>query len=229
MSITTLVQTELNESGAGVFWPVQQVYDAINETLLEFDSVAYFPIVTTSMTFTQGADLVPWPNTILMWPHYLEFNGRQYFVCKQADLERWDRNWRNCTQAQPEYFVLWDEQHLRPYPYADQTYVFNIWGPGWQPEISSANTDIAATTPPLLAHAILHRSAARLFAATRPDLAKAELQEAEYYEQLYRIQWRRNQGDNTKRLRPGTAYNVAQGGNIRIGRRIDGQGWNPYR
>lgn len=227
--IVSLVQQEINETGAGVFWPVQQVYDAINETLLEFDTIAYFPIGTGTMTFTQGADLVSWPNTAIAWPHYLEFFGRQYWIIKHADLERYDRNWRNTTQDQPRFFVLWDETHIRPYPWPDQTYVFTVWGPAWPAEITSTNTDLASTTPPLLKQAILHRSAARLFAASRPDLAAAEMKEAESYEQEYRIQWRRQNGDNIKRLRPGNAYTAAQGGSIRIGKRIDANPSNPYK
>src|SRR5579859_7323631 len=105
--ITSSVQQELNETGAGIFWPVQQVYDAINETLLEFDTIAYFPMGSATMTFGTGSDLVAWPNTSLAWPHYLEFFGRQYWIIKQADLERYDRNWKNTTQDQPRFFVLW--------------------------------------------------------------------------------------------------------------------------
>jgi len=227
--ITSSVQQELNETGAGIFWPVQQVYDAINETLLEFDTIAYFPTGSATMTFGTGSDLVAWPNTSVAWPHYLEFFGRQYWIIKQADLERYDRNWKNTTQDQPKFFVLWDEQHIRPYPLADKDYVFSIWGPAWPAEISSTNTDIASTTPPLLKQAIIHRSAARLFAASRPDLSAAEMKEADYYEQLYRIQWRKQQGDNIKRLRPGNAYTAAQGGMIRIGKRIDANPSNPYK
>jgi len=226
--IVDTVQTMLNESGPGIFWPVQDVFDAINDAQMEKESIAYYPIVTASITFTQGADLVPLLTNTMMWPHYLEFNGRQYWIIKQADLERYDRNWRSATQDQPRFFVLWDESHLRPYPLADQTYVFNIWGPGWGTEITSATTDFTATNA-LLKLSIAMKAASRLFQYTRPDLAEAFMKESEEYEQKFRIQWRRQQGDNIKRLRPGTAYTAAQGGSIRIGKRIDGNPSNPYR
>lgn len=226
-TIVTMVQTELNESGGGVFWPVQQVYDAINDAQMEMESVAYLPIVTTSMTFTALTDLHQWPSTTLMWPHYLEFSGRKYWIVKHADLQRWDLNWRSSTTDQPRFFVLWDEQHIRPYPIPDQNYVFNIWGPGWPTEINGTTSDLSV--PPLMKIALAMRAAARLFQASRPDLAAAHLKEAEEYEARYRMQWRKQQSHNIKRLRPGNVMTSAQGGNIRIGKRIDANPQNPYR
>jgi hypothetical protein len=229
-----MVQTELNESGAGVpsagtFWPVQQVYDAVNDAQMEFDSIAYLPMGSATLSFTQGGDLVAWPNTTLMWPQWLEFSGRKYWVIKHADLERYDRNWRSASQDQPRFFVMWDERHIRPYPLADQTYVFTVWGPVWPTEIVSTNTDVSV--PPLLKTALALRASARLFQQSRPDLAAADLKEAEYYEALYRIQWRKQQSHNIRRLLPVTqnGFTMAQGGNIRIGKRIDGNPSNPYR
>lgn len=231
LDIVTLVQTEINEAGAGVpsagvFWPVQQVYDAINDAQLEFDSIAYLPIVTTSMTFTASQDLHTWPNTVMMWPHYLEIGGRKYWIIKAGDLERYDRNWRNNSPSLPSFFVMWDEQHIRPYPIADQNYVFNIWGPGWPTEIVSTNTDVSV--PPLLKTALALRASARLFQQSRPDLAAADLKEAEEYEMRYRMQWRKQQSHNIKRLRPGNPVTAAQGGSIRIGKRLGGNPSNPY-
>lgn len=226
-SIVSMVQTMLNESGAGVFWPVQQVYDAINEAQLEFEPIANLPIVQSTITFNPGEDLVPWPNTVLVWPQYLEFSGRKYWCVTHAELERYDRNWRSTTLAQPRFFVLWSETLLRPYPLADQTYVFNIWGPGWPQEINSTNTDF--TAPNLMKLAIAFRACATLFQYTRPDLAEASLAEAEEYEARYRIQMRRQQSHNIKRLRPYNAMTHAQGGNVRIGKRLDGNNSNPYR
>ena len=226
-SIISIVQTELDETGSGIFWPIQTVYDAINDAQMEMESIAYFPIATTTLTFTQGQDLVAWPNGTLMWPHYLENSGREYWIITHADLERYDRNWRSTTQAQPKFFVRWDESHLRPYPLADQTYVYNIWGPGWGTEVSATNTDI--TVPALLKHSIAMRACQRLFQYTRPELAQAHLAEAEEYEAKYRMQMRNQQSHNIGRLRPGTALTNAQGGNIRIGKRIDGNPSNPYR
>ena len=225
--IVSMVQTMLNESGPGIFWPVQQVYDAINEAQLEFDPIANFPIIQSTMTFSAGQDLVAWPNTTLVWPKYLEFSGRKYWTVSHAELERYDRNWRTTTFGQPKFFVLWSESLLRPYPLADQTYVFNIWGPGWPTEINSTNTDFAA--PNLLKLAIAFRAASILFQYTRPDLSEANLAEAEEYEARYRIQMRKQQSHNIKRLRPGNSMTMAQGGNVRVGKRIDGNNTNPYR
>src|SRR5882724_1682618 len=112
MDIVTLVQTELNESGSGVFWPIQQVYDLINEVQVETFPLQYLPITHTTMTFTAGQDITLWPNTVIMWPHYLESNGRQYWIIKHAELERYDRNWRNTSPSAPTSFVLWDESHI---------------------------------------------------------------------------------------------------------------------
>jgi hypothetical protein len=229
--IVSIVQTELNETGAGIFWPVQQVYDAINDAQLEQESIAYLPMVTTTLTITASADLMAWPNTVMMWPHYIEYNGRKLWVIKHADLERYDRNWRSTTPDQPRFFVLWDETRLRPYPLADVNYVMNVWGPGWGTEIgiSGTTTTTDFVVPALLKHAIGMRASARLFASNRPDLSQVHFKEAEEYEARYRMQWRRQQGDNIKRLRPGTAFTHSQGGNIRIAKRISGNPNNPYR
>lgn len=225
--IVAMVQTIINESGNGVFWPVQQVFDAINDAQMEKESIAYYPIVTTSMTFSPGGTITPWPNTVLMWPHYLEYLGDQYWIVTHAELERYDRNWRNATPAFPAFFVLWDERNLRPYPDPDQTYVFNIWGPGWGTEITSATTDFTATNA-LLKLSVAFKAAAILFNYSRPDLAQQYLKQSDEFEQDFRRQWRRQQGDLIKRLRPYNAYTHAQAGNVRIGKRIGGQPQNPY-
>ncbi len=225
--IITTVQTIINETGPGVFWPIQEVYDAINDAQLEKESIGYYPIGSATITFTASTSLIPWPNTILMWPHYLEYLGDQYFIITHAELERYDRNWRNTTLAQPMFFVLWDESTLLPYPVPDQNYVFNIWGPAWGTEITSTSTDFVATNA-LLKQCIAFKAAAILFQCSRPDLAEQYIKESDEYEAKFRIQWRRQQGDNIKRLLPYTAYTHAQAGNIRIGKRLNGNPQNPY-
>jgi len=244
-SIVTMVQTELAESGSGVFWPVQQVYDYINEVIIDMFPLALYPVGSATITFTQASDLVPLATTSLMWPRWIEDGTRQYWIIKHADLERYDRNWRNTTQERPTFFVLWDESHLRPYPPVDgsgpvgipPSYVYTMYGPTWAGEISSTNTDVDPSVPPLLRMAIVMRAAARLFDYSRPDLAQAHDAEADEYEARYRTQWRNQQSDNIKRLLPSagwgagaqSGFTLGQAGSIRVAKRIDGNSSNPYR
>jgi hypothetical protein len=227
IGLLALVQETIDESGAGVFWPVQTVCDAINDAILEVLPIAFFPQTNTTITFIQGDDIVAWPNTTITWPQYLEYAGQTYFPTSHAQLERYDRWWRNAGQSQPRFFVLWDEAHLRIWPSPDKTYVFNIWGPAWPTEITTSVNDIT-TLPDLLRQALAFRACTRLFQYTRPDLAEAFMKEAEEHEALWRKTWRRFQSHNIKRLRPGTGFTAAQSGSVRIGRRMDGNSINPY-
>lgn len=227
LGLLTDVQTIIDETGAAVFWPLQTVCDAINDAVLEMMPIAFMPTTSTTLTLNLNDDIVAWPSNIIAWPQYLEYAGQTYFPTSHAQLERYDRNWRNAFRSQPRFFVLWGESHLRVWPQPDQTYNFTIWGPAWPTEITPLVTDIP-TLPDSLRQALAFRAAARLFQYTRSDLADAYMKEAEEYEALWRKTWRRFQSHNIKRLRPGTGFTAAQSGSIRIGKRMDGNSLNPY-
>lgn len=227
LGLVDLVQTTINESGAGVFWPVQTVYDAINDAVLEMVPISFFPTTSTTLVVTTNNDIVALPTTVIVWPQYFEYGGQTYFPTSQAQLERYDRNWRNASQSQPRFFVLFGESSVRVFPRPDKSYTFNVWGPAWPTEITSTSTDIT-TLPDILRQALAYRACSRLFQYSRPDLGEAYMKEAEEAEMLWRKTFRRFQSHNIKRLRPGTGFTAAQSGSIRIGRRMDGNSINPY-
>lgn len=216
MDLVTEVRTLLNEA-TGQWWTDQHVYDGINDALLEMYGTLRWKSVNTTLTVTTATDIVAFDNTVVMVPQFFLYNNLKQFNTTQAQLEDWSRRWRSETPGRPKWFVLWDAAHFRVFPKPDATYNFDLWGVPWPSEINSTNTDMSLD--PMTRKAIVLRSVGKLLELTQQQLSDAYMQESFKYQRLAASEIRNQLGANTWRLAPGVGWEVAQFGNIRIGRK----------
>jgi hypothetical protein len=222
MSIITDIQLQVDETQGPVFWEIEQLYDAANQAQLNvWSSLKDWQRGTSTMTVTTGQDLVAFDTTTIMIPQFIIYNGVKIFPTTHAMLQDWQNNWKNEGLGRPNWVVLWDAEHFRLFPRPDQTYNFVVWGTPWPTEITDGNHDIVGVDP-LVRRAIVLQAAALLLEDSQPLLADAKLQEAMDFRERYARQQRNVQGSNIMRLRPGVAWQVAQGGDIRMGRKYMG-------
>lgn len=227
------LQMLLNEDPGGqnlaqgpVFWPILQLYDALNQSLIDTYGLIRYAFTTATMTINPGDELIQWPVAQIMIPQYIIYNGVKIFPTTHAMLQDWSTNWFNSTPAQPKWVVQWDAQHFRLFPASNASYTFSLAGVPWPTIIGTGTEDIPGLDP-LLRRVIVLRAAAYLFEATQPELADALTGEALEYERRYWRQVRNQLGDNVTRLRPGTGWSIANFGDVKIGRQWTPVG-NPY-
>jgi len=222
MSLLTDVQMQLDESQGPVFWVIEQLYDAINEAQFElYTTLKDWQRVSAVLAVGTGQDLISLPNTSIMIPQFVVYNGIKIFPTTTALLQDWQNNWKNEGLARPNWMVLWDADHLRLFPRSDASYNFNVWGTPWPTQIQDGTHDITGIDP-LVKKALVLRAAALLLEETQPALADAKVVEAYEFEHRFARQQRNSQGSNITRLRPGVAWDVAQQGDIIVGRQFLG-------
>lgn len=222
MSLYSEVQIQIDQASpnaaSSAFWVDQQIYDALNEALLEtWTNLKWATLTTSTIATTSGAQFEALPTSTLMIPQFIIYANVKLFPTNHDMLQDWNANWLNQTPAQPGWFVLWDQQTLRWWPKPDNTYPFVMYGIPWPTEINAGNQDIIAD--PLIKRAIIHRAVAYLLEASQPQLADVQEAEALEQERRYARQLRNMQGANTLRLRPTKGWTGAQFGDIRIGKK----------
>ncbi len=218
MSLVTDVQQLVDESGGAVWWTAQQVYDAINEALLEDWAILKPQAGTATLTITAGSDILAFDRTTIMLPQYFIYPSLnvKIFPTIHDELENWSRRWRGQSQARPQWAVLWDANHFRFWPQADATYQYVLWGVPWPPEIGTATQD--ASLEIFQRKAVVLRAAASLLDLTQPDLADAYRGEADQHAKRAIEEVRQQFDANVDRIRPGTGWSIAQFGRISLGR-----------
>lgn len=210
MSLVSDVQLLLDESGGAVFFPIERVYDALNEAQLETIAL---DAQTTVGTFTADpdSDLVTLPAEVMIPKKVLGTNSVgqtvEYYPTSQVQLEQADRWWRLKAPSYPMFFVLWDMEHLRTFPRADDAYLFTVEGIGWPTEIDASHLDL--TLSRYAKEALVYHAAAKLLEDTQPTAAQRLTEEAVALERKHRAQLRNRGGHNLGRLRPGTIYDRA--------------------
>ena len=152
-----------------------------------------------------------------MVPQFIIYNGVKIFPTTTAQLQDWATNWKSQDKTRPNWYVLWDAQHIRLFPNSDANYTFQLWGVPLPTEIDDNNHDIL-NVDPLVKRAVTMRAASKLLEETQPQLADAKALEAEEFEKQYARQQRNTFGDNIMRLRPTTAWDQANFGDIKVGR-----------
>ena len=214
MSLYTDLQLALDETGGPVFWGTAQIYDALNASLMMTEGDSRYAQTTSTITITAGADLVALPSTGVMIPQaLLTEEGKEVFSTTHALLEDWTARWRAEPASRPQWLVLWDALTLRVFPTADATYEYILNGVPWPTEITTSSDDI--TIDGHLKRAVVHSAAARLLELTQPSLADWHRSEADEARKRFRRRLRRSEGQS--RLRPGSAWQVAQGGRLILG------------
>lgn len=218
MSLITDIQLQVDETGGPVFWVIEQLYDAANAAQLEvWANLKDWQQTSTPITLASGNDIVALPNTIIMIPQFIVYSGVKIFPTTHALLQDWSNNWKNETPTRPNWIVLWDESHIRVWPRANAAYTLTLYGVPWPTEITDGVHDIA-NVDVLVRRAIVLRAAAKLLETTQPELADAKAVEALEFEKRYARQQRNVFGDNISRLRPKTAWDLANNGDIKTGR-----------
>ena len=236
--------TIIDDPTAGdIFFPSQQLYDAANETIMDFwatagrqDTPIAIATATTSLVVTTATDVYAFDNVALMIPTYVTLNtmigsgaggeliNQRYFISDRTKLEQYARNWRSNQQEQPKWFVLWDAAHLRVFPTPDKTYSFTLWGVPWGTEIATGTEDIAVDQ--ILRLAMAYKTAATILEATRPEVSDLYTVNATELLNRYRIRLRNQQGNNLRRMKPGVGpgmksdVRAAMKGVIKIGNRL---------
>lgn len=236
--------TIIDDPTAGdIFFPSQQIYDAANETIMDFWAAAGrqdVPIslatAATPLAVTTATDIYSFDTTTIMIPTYITLNtmlgsgaggeliNQRYFITDRSKLEQYARDWRNNQQAQPKWFVLWDAFHLRVFPQPDQNYTFTIWGLPWGTEIATGTEDIAVDQ--VLRLAMAYKTAATILEATRPEVSDLYTQNAEQCLNRYCMRLRNQQTNNIRRMKPGVNGRMtddtmaAYKGVIKVGNRL---------
>lgn len=232
--------TLIDDPTAGdIFWTSQQLYDAANEAVTDFWATAGrqdVPIQlatnTVPFTVTTATDIYPIDTVALMIPTYVTLNtmigsqriDQKYFITDRTKLEQSARDWKDNSQAQPKWFILWDATHLRVFPTPDKTYTFTLWGVPWPHEISTGTEDI--TVDQILRLAMAYKTASTLLEATRPEVSDLYTRNAEEMLNRYRIRLRNQQTNNIRRMKPGGNGRMtddvitANRGRINVGNRL---------
>lgn len=236
--------TIIDDPTAGdIFWPSQQLYDAANETVMDFWATAGrqdVPIAlatnSTPLAVNSSTDLYSFDYTTLMIPTYVTLNtfigtgaageqiNQKYFISDRTKLEQYARDWRDNQQMQPKWFILWDAFHLRVFPKPDKTYSFTLWGVPWATELGTGTEDIVVDQ--ILRLAMAYQTAATLLEATRPEISDLYIQNATELLNRYRIRLRNQQGNNLRRMKPGVNQRMtdnviaANRGSIKVGNRL---------
>jgi hypothetical protein len=210
----TSVQTLLDESGGAVFFTLQQIYDALNESMLMLSAMGKWAPVSVPLIFPTATDRFTLPVSTMMIPQYIIMANNKYFFTTHARLEQRDRLWQTTPPAAPIAFVLWDINTLRLFPNTDQGYLVVLWGiPYPSSEIISSGQTL--DLPPLLQEVLIYWAVSELLEQTHPMLADVYAAKSDEYLQAFRVQFRRRQSHNISRLRPATRFNVAQSGEIK--------------
>ncbi len=213
MSLVSDTRLLLSESSA-VFWPDQQIYDALNKAQLEVYRTTKPLGIQAQMPTMTGQALIKLPPSIMI-PKYLMIGGKIYFFTTHTQLEQHNPKWLETSTGFPKHWVIVDAFYVRPYPRPDDDYNVIVWGAPWPTEITASVQDISAHRE--LKNAIIFRAASSLFEYTRPDLAEAYTLTSEEHLDRYKTQLRNNHPHNIQRLAPGSRLAMAQRGQIKLG------------
>ncbi len=216
------VQLLLDEAGGAIFFTVEQICDALNESQIAITALGKWAPSSLPMTFPQGTDLFSLPSTAMMIPQAIIIGGSKFFFTTHARLEQYDRQWRLTPQGQPLQFILWDVNTLRLFPNPDIVYPATLWGiPYPATEIASVNDTL--DLPPLLQEVLIYRAVSELLEHTHPNLADEYASKSDEYLNKFRIQLRRRQSHNIAVFRPATTrFQIAQQGEVNAASKAGG-------
>ena len=220
MSFISDLRLQLDE-GSATFFTDNHLYNAANEALIEVWADAKPDLTSSSIVVTVGQDIISLPINDVMIPQYIVGPKGECWVSSQADVERYNFDWRqDQSRSQPKFFIPWGHSKVRLYPKPDTTYTYTLWGVAWPTELSAGNQDLMSTTDIYLKQAIMNRAAAILLESTQPNAADLLYQQSDEQILRYRSNMRGMGGYQFQRLRPAQRSDSSRGGSIKIGRRF---------
>lgn len=219
MSVYSDVQTLIGEVNGETYYTSTHLCNAINEATLYIYGRMKHKLITASISFGPGSDIVTIPSTVYI-SQTLTYDNKVWFPTTYARLEQYDAYWKLATTGQPRWFVLHEWNKIRCWPSPDTMYTFTLNGIEYPNEIDGSTvTDIVDNT--FVKNAIVYRACANLVEHDFPQMADYYYAQSE--ENLHKglVEKRNNLSHNIRRLRPGTLFTNAQSGSIRLGKRIN--------
>lgn len=165
------LQVELGEGGGSVFWPLTDLYDALNQALLKVWILAKPQHKTASMLVLQATPLNLLPVHSILIPQRIIGMEGELRTSDYADLERWREDWKEAqaVHATPTHFIPVDCERVEMFPSPIEEYIFEVEGVGWPPFIESSSDN--PTLDRNLREATLAYAKAHLLEDHHPDLA----------------------------------------------------------
>jgi hypothetical protein len=208
------LQRRLGETSGSVFWPAEHLYDSLNAALIELYALGRWQQTSVAVRALPEEEFIGLPQA-LMVPRYIQTDEGMYLPTTHQRLEQYNREWRLTAAARPEFFVLWDAEHLRPWPVPDVEYEIDIYGTPWPPEISASNTSIEGLDEDLR-KGVIHKAAAQLLEHTMPNAAETHAQISQRHLQAFQRRVR-NSNPRLRKVEPGTKFQLTRGGHIKLG------------
>ena len=217
MSLVSDTQDLINDSG--VFWPAQQIHDALNDSMLEVWQELELHLGTATATTAPGDEFITIPTTILT-PKSITIGDRERYITSRILIERYNHEWKTSSLGDPQHWVVYDSETLMPFPRPNLAYIVVIRGVLYPTEeITGGNLDIAEDNK--IKESIIWRASATLAEHTRPDLVQVWSHEAARAIREADKKLGRNLfGKYIKRIRPASRINVAHQGDVAFGRSL---------
>ena len=88
MSLLTDLQVEIDEVAGPTFYVIDQVYDALNASMLEiWSNLKEWQRTSASISLTTGDNIISLPTTSVMIPQFVIYNGVKIFPTTHAMLQ----------------------------------------------------------------------------------------------------------------------------------------------
>lgn len=220
MTLLNQVKTIIDEPGASKFWPLQQVYDAINESSIEVLGSGQYEITTATITATASTTFITLPTSIMTPKFVLNTNNSEIPKTTFADLEREGPGWGTATGTAPIAFIDVDINTIQIYPIVGSAVEYRIVGVPYPTEVTLGVEDF--TQEENFALVAKFYAGSILMDATRPDLSEAYRLEGEQLMPMALRQWRNQQSHKIATLRIGNEVDARRRGSMDIIRSLGG-------
>lgn len=165
------LQVELGEAGNSVFWPLTDLYDALNQALLKVWIISKPQYKSASMLISQATPTNFLPVHSILIPQRIIGMEGELQPSEYADFERWREDWKEAQADHntPTHFIPVDCEKVEVFPSPIEEYIFEVEGVGWPPFIDASSTN--PTLERNIREATLALAKAHLVEDHHPDLA----------------------------------------------------------
>lgn len=214
MSLVSQVQIIIDEPSGPKFWPLAQLYDAINESSVEVLGSAQQEITTATVTASASATYLALPTTIMIPKFLLSTSGREIPMTNYGAMEQDSPNWGTATGTEIIAFMEFDVNNLRLYPIVTTPKVYYVVGVPYPTEVTTGVDDF--TTIGSISTTVRFLAGSVLMEATRPDLADTfRVEGMGCLVDAMRL-WRNQQGQRVWQLQPAGRINARRSGDLGV-------------